>query len=96
MLKLIITFCLIAIHSSQGGSRRHLSESEYKYKFSQFVEKYNKVYDSALEWAGRYETFKNNLDEIHYHNNFRNSTFTKGNSCYILWLIKFCKRNYFF
>ena len=66
------------------SGRRHLSEDEYKLEFAQFVEKFDKKYENALEWAGRYETFKHNLDEIHYHNNYRNSTFTKGKT----WILK--------
>lgn len=68
---------LLGLLSIVHGGRR-LSEVEYKTEFASFVEKFNKEYENAIEWAGRYETFKDNLDEIYRHNNFNNSTFTKG------------------
>jgi len=73
----MIAILLVGLLSLVHGGRR-LTEIEYKAEFANFVEKFNKEYADALEWAGRYETFKDNLDEYYVHNNFGNSTFTKG------------------
>jgi len=72
MLSIILLGLLSLVH---GG--RRLTEVEYKAEFAKFVEKYEKEYADALEWAGRYETFKDNLDEYYVHNN-SGATFTKG------------------
>jgi len=69
ILVLVIVIC---------SSIRRLKKVEYESKFASFVKKYNKKYENALEWAGRYETFKNNLDDIYTHNTYGNSTYTKG------------------
>jgi len=68
---------LLAVLSIVHGGRR-LTEVEYKTEFANFVEKFDKKYENALEWAGRYETFKDNLDEYYHHNHYTNSTYTKG------------------
>lgn len=63
-MKFLLTLLAIAFARQVAW----FTEPEYEHHFAQFVEKHNKNYTTAYEWAHRYEQFKENLDVINQHN----------------------------
>ena len=49
-----------------------------RYKFNEFVEKYNKKYETTEEFMDRLKVFTENVKEIEAHNNRRDASWRKG------------------
>merc|ERR1719340_133751 len=49
-----------------------------QYRFSEFVEKFNKKYSSPEEFQDRLKVFTENVKDIEAHNNRRDVSWTKG------------------
>lgn len=49
-----------------------------RYKFNDFVEKYNKKYETTEEFMDRLKVFAENVREIEAHNNRRDVSWRKG------------------
>merc|ERR1711944_364802 len=49
-----------------------------RYKFNDFVEKYNKKYETTEEFMDRLKVFTENVKDIEAHNNRRDVSWTKG------------------
>ena len=49
-----------------------------RYKFNDFVEKYNKKYETTEEFVDRLKVFTENVKEIEAHNNRRDVSWRKG------------------
>ena len=53
-------------------------ELKMRYRFSEFVEKFNKTYSSSEEFLDRLKVFTENVKDIEAHNNRRDVSWTKG------------------
>ena len=54
------------------------AELKVRYKFSEFIEKYDKKYSSTEEFGDKLMVFAQNLREIETHNAKEDKTWTKG------------------
>jgi cathepsin L len=71
-MKLIVALSLLALCSAIAP----LSNTEYEYLFTAWVNEYGKSYETA-EFFNRFNVFKTNLDTIREHNSM-NDTWTMG------------------
>lgn len=61
-------FLLLAFVALASAATPLLSEDEYQVLFSAYMKDHNKEYSSPAEMFSRYNTFKQNFDLVHIHN----------------------------
>ena len=65
-------FAIVLVNAS-----RH-EDLELRYKFNEFVTKFNKQYSGQEEFNDRFKVFAENLKDIESHNARGDKTWTKG------------------
>ena len=88
ILILIISFFTLPIASNYGALN-------VRYKFNEFVKKYNKRYSSAEEYNDRLHIFAQNIKDIKHHNAMKDKTWTKGINQFTDLTGDFINNNYF-
>ena len=75
-IKMKILIIIISIFTLAIAS--NYEDLNLRYKFNEFVKKYNKRYSSGEEYKDRLNKFAQNLKDIAHHNAMKDKTWTKG------------------